>query len=264
MARQIQSKWQTEGFSLKEALMWARIGVTTPEEARLRMSQGDYPPGYEKEKKPHIPKAKTAEIKGAFVLLRVTQVLDFKPLSEGLYRSPRAAARAGEIAHLMELLDCSQISVVAAFAMYLAELLRQKVKHCVKTQMIAGVPMKTVYKELSEQWKKRKNPRHKDDFWVNTEFLIRSLRIWRKGSDIYMGHPPTVLHPESKKAGQRVSAAHIMLWLERGTNDGIPARPLFTPIVKSISRNIDGYWRHFYDGVKARKPEFVHFVRKVL
>lgn len=264
MAQSIRSKWQDQGFTLSEALKWVKAGIRDPIQARRMANAGEYPGGLEPEgpkPKPVKREKKGPLIPGAFVMIHITEVMDFSPLSGG--RTPVAKARNEKIANLAKVFGVDPDAIMFGFGRYLVEVIREKVRWAVQTQTVAGRPMKAIYKPLSERYKNRKVPVNRDKFWVNTDFLISNLRVWRYRGQLYLGYPKHVVHPETKDRKKPVWAALIMMWLEHGApGANVPARPLFSPIVGQISKNIGQYFDHFYRGVVSRNPVYLKFIRQ--
>ena len=192
-------------------------------------------------------------------MIHVTKVLSYQPLS-----GPASAAsqeRLRKIDELAKLYHVDPEAVTVAFGRYLVEVIRERVRWSVQTQTVGHRAMKAIYKPLSESYKKRKVPANRDKFWVNTDFLIRHLRVWKHSGQIYLGYPKHVMHPETKDRKKPVWAALIMMWLEHGTSR-TPARPLFTPVVDLISKNIGSYFEHFFRGVMSRNSTFLRFIKQ--
>lgn len=206
-------------------------------------------------------KDKYKPVAGNFILIHVTKILDFAPLSKPS-TTVRALERSRQISDLASVFSVPLDSVVLAFARYLAAVLRERVQWAVKTQMVNSKPMKAIYKPLNPRYQRTKVPRNRDRFWINTDFLIKSLRVWKYSGEVYLGYPATVLHA----AKRTVYAADIMGWVEGGTKnaDGserMPSRPLFRPIVGFLSKNIKSYWIHFSRRLKSKDPVFLKYLK---
>lgn len=152
--------------------------------------------------------------------------------------------------------------LLVAFGYYMLQVLKLRVQHSVETQTIDGRRMSLLYKQLSKKYKK-KNPRSTDKFWIDTEFLINSIRVWRdpaRVSKVYFGIPKNILHPESK-----VEAYKIYKYLEFGTKKHgkqiIPPRPLIYPHLRFIIANKGDYWIYFIKLLMDKKITLKAFRR---
>lgn len=252
--RQIKSQWQDEGFDLRDALKWLRSGVTDPAEAR-RLSQAGKTPEQTRKDTIKTPEAAKRKASGAQVLIRVTRIMDFYPLSEKA-RTDRAKQRDTEISSVSSLFEVDNDAVIYSFGRYLADIIRLRVKEAVATQMIAGVSMKKLYPPLSDSYKRRKVQANRDRFWVNTDWLIKNLKVWKYKREIFIGYPPGHVHAKG-----RAKASLVMMWVEQGTKK-MPARALFGPVVKAVSKRIDDYWKYFYQRVVTKDPMLVQYMRQ--
>lgn len=171
-------------------------------------------------------------------LIEVRGVLTYKPLS-------KSKARVDQVVGILGDGRITSQGLQQDFAKYLAIILQQRVQRSVDTQAIGRRPMRSLYKPLSSKYRARKIPLNRDKFWINTDYLIKNLSVWRRGGIINVGYRPRQLHPESK-----TPLSDIIKYLEEGTETGIPPRPLFTPhaifIRKNISRYFDAYLRLKY------------------
>jgi len=142
--------------------------------------------------------------------------------------------------------------VMKEFTLFLAVLIRRHIQNAVKTQKIAGRKMKYAYKPLSSRYNQTKPDKYKDKFWINSDFLIKNLKVWQlKKGDVYIGYRNNAVHKGTPyKSGQkRVKASDLMVYLERGTKK-IPPRPLFTVIIRNIAKNIFFYLEMFVKNVR--------------
>lgn len=137
--------------------------------------------------------------------------------------------------------------LLVAFGYYMLQVLRMRVQHSVQTQTINGARMSILYRRLSKKYRK-KQPKNTDKFWVDTDSLIKSIRVWRDSTyktKVYFGIPKSLKHPEPP----HVEMFKIFKWLEFGTKrDGkqiIPPRPLIYPHLRFILVNKDSYWAYF-------------------
>lgn len=134
--------------------------------------------------------------------------------------------------------------LIASFCFYLLEVLKKRIAFSVETQTIDGRSMKSIFKELNPHYKKQ-NPKNKDKFWYDTEFLIRSLRVWAYNNEIFLGIPKHIKHPTSG-----TPAYLIFQWLEFGTKTktgkrAIPPRPIIMPHLRFILKRTDVYFIYF-------------------
>jgi len=161
-------------------------------------------------------------------------------ISKLLYYSPLKKSKRGKevIRILAETYNKPEDYILERFAIYLGALIKAKVKKAIKTQRIKGRPMKMVYPSLSESYKKRKNYKNRDKFYLNTEMFYKELKAWKRGENIYIGFPKRLKH----KNGAYLS--DILVYLEKGTSR-IPPRPLFSVVVTSIAKNIIYYLYSF-------------------
>ena len=127
------------------------------------------------------------------------------------------------------------------FAFYILQCLKSRIQNSVETQQVGNRSMRSLYAQLSDNYKKRKLNRNKDKFWKDTEFLIDSLRVWQTNQrEVNLGIPENIAHPKSP----HTPAYMIFQWLEFGTGS-IPARPLIMPHLRFILNNIYDYWLHY-------------------
>lgn len=164
-----------------------------------------------------------------FTLLEVTNLKMYAPLSKT--RKFDALWQA--------LSDQEEDKLRLAFTRALAQELVAEVKQAVRLQRF-----KVVYQPLSAKYAARKRKlKRKEGFWQNTGYLIENLTMWKvPNENIYkVGYPKAKLHPSS---GTPLS--HIMYILERGSEKrNIPARPLFTPIMDGIMRDVSPKFFNF-------------------
>lgn len=134
--------------------------------------------------------------------------------------------------------------LLAAYSFYLLQIVKKRVAFSVETQTIDGRAMRSIFKELNPNYKK-KNIKNKDKFWYDTQFLIDSLKVWRYNGVIYLGIPKYIKHPDSG-----TPAYKIFRYLEFGTKDRtgkqiIPARPLIYPCLRFVINRNKDYWYYF-------------------
>lgn len=138
--------------------------------------------------------------------------------------------------------------LIASYSFYLLQVLKKRVAFSVETQTMDGVSMKSIFKQLNPNYKKR-NQKNKDKFWYDTEFLISSMRVWQSTYNgkqrINLGIPKDIKHPTSG-----TPAFLIFKYLEFGTRTksgkrAIPPRPIITPHLRFILKNTDTYFFYF-------------------
>lgn len=144
--------------------------------------------------------------------------------------------------------------LLVAFGYYMLQVLRMRVQHSVQTQTLNGYRMAVLYRRLSKKYRK-KQPKNTDKFWVDTDFLIKSIRVWRDPvykTKVYFGIPKSILHPESKTPVYK-----LFKFLEFGTKRKgkqiIPPRPLIYPHLKFILVNKSSYWAYFIKLLMEKK-----------
>jgi len=176
--------------------------------------------------------------------IKVVDVL-YKPMSHNTYKNRNRMDILSDLAYELDI-DIERLTW--EFGKYLAGVISLAVTESIRTQKIGSKRMKHLYKPLSDKYKKRKNPKHKDDFWVDTGFLAEHISVYHGGvhGDLYVGIPASV-----KYTGSGVPVKNVIRYLERGTRT-VPARPLFTPILKQVSKNIDTLFNQFISVVKER------------
>lgn len=131
-----------------------------------------------------------------------------------------------------------------AFSMYLAYLIVKRVQEAVKLQQLNGVPMKTLYKPLSNSYNKSKPKQTQDKFWKNSDYLIKNLKIWRNRASIYLGYHYSAKHPSN---GANIT--DVMKYNEFGTKK-MQARSLFKPVVQLVIKNSDIVVQSFLSTIK--------------
>lgn len=182
-----------------------------------------------------------ARLKNYMVMIHVNKVLQYYPLSTKNWKSKE---RSLIIELLAKDYKATEDEVVIAFAYYLAAVLRDRVSRSIRTQRIGNRPMSQVYEPLSPAYRRTKNPVNRNKFWINTGALLRSIQVWKYRKKVFLGI--------KAEKGQ-----NIIFWNEQGTVKA-PARPLFTPHVRMMSRHINDYFDRFTllvrDGTIRIKP----------
>jgi hypothetical protein len=171
-------------------------------------------------------------------LINVAQVHVMRPL----------ARSRGKLETIVEILNNPRIraeDIQTGFAKYLTVILRARVQEAIRTQQLGRRSMKDVYDPLSKRYQESKPKRTKNMFWMNTGHLSSSLTVWRERDMIKIGFKGSQYYP-----GTRTKTIKVLLWNERGTrnNDGsvrIPARPLFVPLAKFLTKNVGRYFEAY-------------------
>jgi len=163
------------------------------------------------------------------VLIRVNKVIDYQPLKR---KTSKSVQREEQIKNLSELTGLTEDQIVLRFGYYLSQIVKLRIKDSVAKQKVGNKRFSTVYKPLSEEYKKRKRYNTRDKFWINTGRLINSIEVWRWKNRIFVGIKDKEVHK-------------LILFLEKGTKNGVPARPLVFPIIKNISSRIDAYFNQY-------------------
>lgn len=178
-------------------------------------------------------------------ILNVNKIL-YKPMS---YDTIKNRSRYQDLSDFAYDIDHPIEHVMNAFGAYIGAVIVAIIKKSIDEQKINKKPMRFKYKKLSKAYKKRKNPNHTEDFWVNTEFLVGNIKAYRGGSrgDVYVGFPKNIKHPESD-----TELYKIVSYMENGTKI-MPARPLLKPSITTVSKKIDLILRKFMADVRNKK-----------
>lgn len=201
------------------------------------------------------------------ILINVSKAIKYLPMS----RNTNKNRQRYDILYDIAVSNNTNIDKIEIdFAIYLANILKLRVEHAIKTQKINGIPMSAIftkkgvntitelsskndkagtsmskiYQKLSDSYNKSKNPINKDKFWTNTGELVKKLKVWKSSKGVNVGFPPNARHTKSQYSKSRAKLDDIVKWMEYGTKK-MPARPLFTAVVSHISKNIDVYFVHF-------------------
>lgn len=172
-----------------------------------------------------------------FALIEITNLKAYAPLS-----------RTHKFDNLWaNLTEAEEDALRLEFTRHLARELVTEVKKAVQLQRF-----KVVYRPLSPKYlAQKKRLGRKLGFWQNTGYLIDNLTMWKVPSDdVYkVGYPKDKLHPVSC-----TPLSHIMYILEKGsTKRNIPARPLFTPIMDAIMRDVSHKFHVFLKSYRSGK-----------
>lgn len=181
-----------------------------------------------------------------FILVRILSVKDWAPLS-----------RTKKLDELREVLvagglDIYLFNIQKEFAHWIADLLKFRVREAINKQ---NFPVK--YKPLSPAYvAKKKKEGGKSGFWRNTEFLVHNIKVWESPSAVFnVGFPKHLKHKSSNEF-----LVDIARSLEFGVKErNLPARPLFTPYARIISKSIIRYFVIF---LKSYHRELIDFMQK--
>lgn len=167
-----------------------------------------------------------------FPLINITKITKYSPLFKQTSKNKSRFLKLDEIAYKY---DIEVYELQKMFAIYLARIIAMRVQEAIKTQKINGKSMKSIYTPLSSSYKNTKVTKNKNKFWINTEFLVKNLKVYRAGryGDIYIGFPKNVKHPTNDTRVQ-----DIMMYNEA-------KRPLFKPILRFVSKRLDKYFNAF-------------------
>jgi len=117
------------------------------------------------------------------------------------------------------------------YCKFVSKIYLKMIMTSIEKQKINNTPMKRLYKPLSKKYKKRKNPKHRNDFWINTGTLMSLFRVW-KYRHWFIGIPKYIKYP-----GKKTRATMIIDYLEHGTKR-VPARPLFSKNLRILIRKL--------------------------
>ena len=129
--------------------------------------------------------------------------------------------------------------VTAYFSLYLANLLKQRIKNSIKFQKVNGIPMRRLYEQLSETYNKKKPIKNRNKFYRNTDWLFENIKVYKYNKQYWVGFTKSQRHN-----GDKAYAQDVLAWNEDGTKF-IPARPLIRPHMKFIMNNLTEYWETF-------------------
>lgn len=129
--------------------------------------------------------------------------------------------------------------VVAYFSLYLANLIKQRIKNSIRFQKVNGIPMRKLYEPLSETYNKGKPSNTRNKFYRNTDWLYHNIKVYKYRGQYWIGFNKFQKHGNSNTPAQDVLA-----WNEMGTKF-IPARPLIRPHLRFIMQNLTQYWETF-------------------
>ena len=112
------------------------------------------------------------------------------------------------------------------------------------------------YKALNKQYKesKRAKGRH-TGFWISSGFLADNIIRWQDRDGTWnIGFADNEKHPDNNQSVLMIAQTN-----EYGSKDGrIPARPLFRPIAKIMSKSIS---RFFIEFLKQERPDLYTIVK---
>lgn len=180
------------------------------------------------------------------MIVNVSEIFRFEMWQQSTNKDKQAFDDPYEVRKWAKYFNINPPSnLLVAYCFYLLECLKKRVEHSVQTQRIDGIKMQSIYKQLSPNYKKI-NKNNKGKFWIDTEFLISSIKIWQDSKrKVYFGIPQSIKH---KSSG--VPAYLIFRWLEFGTKNSlgkyiIPPRPLIYPHLSFILQHNSDYWARF-------------------
>ena len=172
-----------------------------------------------------------------FPIINITKITTYSPLFKQTSKNKNRFYKLDEIASEY---DIEVFELQKMFAMYLARIVAIRVQEAIKTQKINGKSMNSAYAPLSSSYNKKKVAKNKDKFWINTEFVVKNLRVYRAGryGEIYIGFPQNVKHPSNNTKVQ-----DILMYNEK-------KRPLFKPTLQFVSKRLGGYFNAFLKTLK--------------
>ena len=147
--------------------------------------------------------------------------------------------QTSRIKELCELTNLQRADIEAYFTLYLANLIKQRIKNSIRFQKVNGIPMRRLYEPLSETYNKNKPSNTRNKFYRNTDWLYNNIKVYRYRGQYWIGFTKFQRHGDSNALAQDVLA-----WNEMGTKF-IPARPLIRPHLRFIMQNLTSYWETF-------------------
>lgn len=165
-------------------------------------------------------------------MIKVGDVLGYRPMLRSGGRLELASLMLSHPKYTPEYIQ-------ADFALYLGHVLKERVRDSIERQELGRVSFKQLYEPLSKPYNESKHPTARGKFWWNTRHLVDSLTVWRTGNVIRIGFKGNAYYP-----GTKVRVLQVVLWMERGTKK-MPARPLFTPHARHISRHVSDYFNRY-------------------
>lgn len=169
-------------------------------------------------------------------LINITNALRYSPLSKN---NPRNKGRYDTLQDIAVATKRDIDQMELEFAQYIARIIRDRARLFIQTQKIGNRPMSVVYKPLNEEYNKSKPQTSKGKFWINSGEFVKKLTAYTNNGRVYVGFPNFSIY---RKTGVRHQK--VLNWLESG-NRRVPARPLFTPIVSMVSKNLDQYFNQY-------------------
>lgn len=181
-------------------------------------------------------------MKEDLIFLRIIDSIEYNPLS-----------RSAEFSVLINSLSATQkSSLLHGFSKFLCSEIVRQISESIKTQRF-----KVHFKPLTPQYIdfKKKN-KLEEGFWKSTGFLVNHLSYWKYENEWRIGFQKNVKHGESKIPVVSI-AKHLEFGTQKrkkdGTVGGIPARPVFTPVIKNVSKNISFYLHKYLKTVDFSK-----------
>lgn len=164
----------------------------------------------------------------SFVLLRIIDSIEYTPLK-----------RSVKFAKLIsELPEKAEKTLLDGFARYIAQEITNQVRTAIKSQKfkVAFKPLTPLYLDY------KKRNKLELGFWRSTDFLLNHVTYWKYQNEYRIGFQQNVtyINDDGEKT---IPIYKIAQYLEFGTRDKsgrtkIPARPVFGPVVKYISKNV--------------------------
>ena len=143
------------------------------------------------------------------------------------------------IKELCDITGLKQSDIEAYFTLYLANLIKQRIKNSIRFQKVNGIPMRKLYEPLSETYNKGKPSNTRNKFYRNTDWLYHNIKVYKYRGQYWIGFTKFQKHGNDKALAQ-----DILAWNEMGTKF-IPARPLIRPHLRFIMQNLTAYWETF-------------------
>ena len=129
--------------------------------------------------------------------------------------------------------------VEVSFNLYVAHYILYRFQKAIKDQKVKGKSMKSIYKPLTEAYRKTKPYGTKGKFWINTGELVETLGVYvTKSKGIRYTHIGWRGNTRWRKDQKKVSLRDNILWLEN-------RRPLIKPIVESAKSNTTWLWKRY-------------------
>jgi len=132
-----------------------------------------------------------------------------------------------------------------AFSLRVAQVYKRMLVNTIKSQRLGRVALSRLFPPLSPAYKKRKVYIHRNDFWVNTERLVKNIRVWKFKGERLIGIPKNVYYPNG------TPVVDVANYLENGTRV-IPPRPLFRLVFARLIANLPRLLQEMEEGLKRK------------